>query len=340
VPDPAGSAARHPPALRSSAPRAHAAYPDGRIAPRRHPVSPGLPAHPPGPATSCLMRRGRSASPARALVDLLQRHTLVLAVIPLDQALRMILLCQKRFRQRRFGAEKQRVRTFSPLGQARSAVPGVEPRRPAGGNRISEAALRAQQRPPMLWLCCGRSVNSACGRQLPRHFRTDHFISTPGFWQTLYAAGSCRKSGHPMPRPSSYAVRSLAAIRSSSHRRRPPRRQLVCGEANRRTSPIAATSPAATVTLRPLYTTHCWSCRWHLLSAGERHDAGYQRQLQQQLRDWLIAMASLSAPISAPATEASEPDPVCILFEGRDGAGKGGTIKAITERVSPRCHRS
>jgi polyphosphate kinase 2 (PPK2 family) len=31
---------------------------------------------------------------------------------------------------------------------------------------------------------------------------------------------------------------------------------------------------------------------------------------------------------------------VCILFEGRDGAGKGGTIKAITERVSPRCHRS
>ena len=27
---------------------------------------------------------------------------------------------------------------------------------------------------------------------------------------------------------------------------------------------------------------------------------------------------------------------VCILFEGRDGAGKGGTIKAITERVSPR----
>jgi len=27
---------------------------------------------------------------------------------------------------------------------------------------------------------------------------------------------------------------------------------------------------------------------------------------------------------------------VVIVFEGRDGAGKGGTIKAITERVSPR----
>ena len=30
---------------------------------------------------------------------------------------------------------------------------------------------------------------------------------------------------------------------------------------------------------------------------------------------------------------------VCILFEGRDGAGKGGVIKAITERVSPRIFR-
>ena len=30
---------------------------------------------------------------------------------------------------------------------------------------------------------------------------------------------------------------------------------------------------------------------------------------------------------------------VIVLFEGRDGAGKGGTIKAITERVSPRVFR-
>ena len=30
---------------------------------------------------------------------------------------------------------------------------------------------------------------------------------------------------------------------------------------------------------------------------------------------------------------------VCVLFEGRDGAGKGGSIKAITERVSPRVFR-
>ena len=30
---------------------------------------------------------------------------------------------------------------------------------------------------------------------------------------------------------------------------------------------------------------------------------------------------------------------VVIIFEGRDGAGKGGTIRAITERVSPRVFR-
>jgi polyphosphate kinase 2 len=30
---------------------------------------------------------------------------------------------------------------------------------------------------------------------------------------------------------------------------------------------------------------------------------------------------------------------VVIIFEGRDGAGKGGTIKALTERVSPRVFR-
>ncbi len=31
---------------------------------------------------------------------------------------------------------------------------------------------------------------------------------------------------------------------------------------------------------------------------------------------------------------------ICVVFEGRDGAGKGGTIKALTERVSPRVFRT
>src|SRR5262245_55942757 len=35
------------------------------------------------------------------------------------------------------------------------------------------------------------------------------------------------------------------------------------------------------------------------------------------------------------ATEAK----ICVLFEGRDAAGKGGIIKRITERTSPRVFR-
>ena len=31
---------------------------------------------------------------------------------------------------------------------------------------------------------------------------------------------------------------------------------------------------------------------------------------------------------------------VIIIFEGRDAAGKGGTIRALTERVSPRVFRT
>ena len=42
-----------------------------------------------------------------------------------------------------------------------------------------------------------------------------------------------------------------------------------------------------------------------------------------QLQQWVVA----------------QKQKVCIVFEGRDGAGKGGTIKAITERVSPRVFR-
>ena len=55
----------------------------------------------------------------------------------------------------------------------------------------------------------------------------------------------------------------------------------------------------------------------------------YQRELKKlhvelvKLQQWVVAKGLK----------------VCIVFEGRDGAGKGGTIKAITERVSPRVFR-
>ena len=55
----------------------------------------------------------------------------------------------------------------------------------------------------------------------------------------------------------------------------------------------------------------------------------YERELRK-LHGELVAMQEW-----VKATGAK----VCIVFEGRDTAGKGGTIKAITERVSPRVFR-
>ncbi|MEV4514265.1 polyphosphate kinase 2 [Dactylosporangium sp. NPDC049525] len=58
-------------------------------------------------------------------------------------------------------------------------------------------------------------------------------------------------------------------------------------------------------------------------------DRQYQRELRV-LHGELVAMQEW-----VKATDAK----ICVIFEGRDTAGKGGTIKAITERVSPRVFR-
>jgi polyphosphate kinase 2 len=55
----------------------------------------------------------------------------------------------------------------------------------------------------------------------------------------------------------------------------------------------------------------------------------YQRELRR-LHGELVAMQEWVKASGAK---------VCVVFEGRDTAGKGGTIKAITERVSPRVFR-
>jgi polyphosphate kinase 2 len=55
----------------------------------------------------------------------------------------------------------------------------------------------------------------------------------------------------------------------------------------------------------------------------------YERELRR-LHGELVAMQEWVKDTGAK---------VCIVFEGRDTAGKGGTIKAITERVSPRVFR-
>ena len=64
-------------------------------------------------------------------------------------------------------------------------------------------------------------------------------------------------------------------------------------------------------------------------AGGKLSDKAYARELKKlhvelvKLQQWVVHKGLK----------------VCILFEGRDGAGKGGTIKALTERVSPRVFR-
>ena len=73
------------------------------------------------------------------------------------------------------------------------------------------------------------------------------------------------------------------------------------------------------------------------MSKEQAHDAGskmkrktYEEELQKlqtelcRLQDWVVHAGQR----------------VIIVFEGRDAAGKGGTIKAIMERVSPRIRGS
>src|SRR5512139_1449143 len=57
------------------------------------------------------------------------------------------------------------------------------------------------------------------------------------------------------------------------------------------------------------------------------------RQYEKELARLHVEVVQLQEWVKAKGAK------VCIVFEGRDGAGKGGTIKALTERVSPRVFR-
>jgi polyphosphate kinase 2 len=82
------------------------------------------------------------------------------------------------------------------------------------------------------------------------------------------------------------------------------------------------------------------------VDGSERKSDGQAKQADQEtsetlsgkdydkaLRDLHVKLVSLQEWVKHAGLK------VCIVFEGRDGAGKGGTIKAITERVSPRVFR-
>ncbi len=71
---------------------------------------------------------------------------------------------------------------------------------------------------------------------------------------------------------------------------------------------------------------------------SKQHKQGGTRKLdrkeyEQELRRLQAELCTLQEWVKAQGLR------VILVFEGRDGAGKGGTIRAITERVSPRVFR-
>jgi polyphosphate kinase 2 len=66
--------------------------------------------------------------------------------------------------------------------------------------------------------------------------------------------------------------------------------------------------------------------------AGGR-DRMRRKAYEKELRRLQVELVSLQQWVRASGAR------ICIVFEGRDTAGKGGTIKALTGRVSPRVFR-
>jgi polyphosphate kinase 2 len=58
-----------------------------------------------------------------------------------------------------------------------------------------------------------------------------------------------------------------------------------------------------------------------------------RKEYERELRKLQVELCKLQAWVKETGQR------VILVFEGRDGAGKGGTIKGITERVSPRVFR-
>jgi polyphosphate kinase 2 len=64
------------------------------------------------------------------------------------------------------------------------------------------------------------------------------------------------------------------------------------------------------------------------------NNAGFKsKDYDKKLRELHVELVKLQEWVKR------EGKKVCVIFEGRDGAGKGGVIKAMTERVSPRVFR-
>lgn len=68
-------------------------------------------------------------------------------------------------------------------------------------------------------------------------------------------------------------------------------------------------------------------------SSGGLNPAMCRKEYEKELRRLQVELCKLQDWVKHKGLR------IIVVFEGRDGAGKGGTIKAITERVSPRVFR-
>src|SRR5688572_27102522 len=72
-------------------------------------------------------------------------------------------------------------------------------------------------------------------------------------------------------------------------------------------------------------------------SSADGNDAGghklNRKEYEKELRKLQTELCSLQDWVKASGER------IIVVFEGRDAAGKGGTIRAMTERVSPRTFR-
>jgi len=66
---------------------------------------------------------------------------------------------------------------------------------------------------------------------------------------------------------------------------------------------------------------------------GEAKPRMKRKEYEAELRKLHAELVAMQEWVKATGAK------ICLVFEGRDSAGKGGTIKAITGRVSPRVFR-
>src|SRR5246127_2865466 len=70
------------------------------------------------------------------------------------------------------------------------------------------------------------------------------------------------------------------------------------------------------------------------MAAGEANSKKMKgKEYEKHLRKLQVELCRLQDWVKAEGAR------IIVVFEGRDAAGKGGTIKALTERVSPRVFR-